>query len=126
MPIRLELGPKDFDKKATVAVRRDNGAKQDLDISSLSTSVPALLDTIQSDMLERARTKYQESITVVEDWKEFVPTLNKNHCIVMPWCEVEQCEDDIKDRSAKEYVSGFSLRRQRFLSFLPSRRACPS
>lgn len=106
VPIRLELGPKDLEKGASVAVRRDTGAKSDLSLDSLKTSVPELLETIQADMLQRARDKYNDSITVVENWADFVPTLNKNHVIVIPWCESEQCEDAIKDRSAKESVEG--------------------
>lgn len=106
VPIRLELGPKDLEKGVSVAVRRDTGAKTDLARDSLSTDVPALLETIQADMLQRARDKYNDSITVVENWSDFVPTLNKNHVIVIPWCESEKCEDAIKDRSAKESVEG--------------------
>lgn len=32
--------------------------------------------------------------------------MNKNHIAALPWCEVEECEDQIKDRSAKESVEG--------------------
>ncbi|ORY92880.1 hypothetical protein BCR35DRAFT_316740 [Leucosporidium creatinivorum] len=102
VPIRLELGPKDLEKSAVVAVVRHDGSKQDLTISDLSTSIPSLLNKIHDDMLNKARQQFDDSITVVEDWKDFVKTLNRNHVIALPWCEVEECEDQIKDRSAKE------------------------
>lgn len=53
-------------------------------------------------MLAKAKKNFDEAITVVEEWKDFVPTLNKNHVIALPWCEVEECEDAIKKRSAQE------------------------
>lgn len=93
-----------------IAVRRDNGEKTTLVITDLENTIPTLLETIQSDMLARAKKTFDEHITVVEEWKDFVPTLNKNHVCAIPWCEVEACEDEIKDRSAKEFVlPSFSL-----------------
>lgn len=55
-------------------------------------------------MYKRARKTYDDHISIVTDWKDFVPTLNRNHVIGIPFCEAEACEDDIKDRSAKECV----------------------
>ncbi|GAA5958839.1 hypothetical protein JCM21900_003946 [Sporobolomyces salmonicolor] len=106
VPIRLELGPKDLEKQAVMSVRRDSGAKESLAASSLTTSIPALLETIHHDMLNRAREVFDSSIIVVEDWAKLVPTLNGNKIVALPWCEVEECEDEIKDRSAKESVEG--------------------
>ncbi len=106
VPIRLELGPKDLDKAVAVAVRRDTAAKASLALGELNASIPALLETIQADMLAKAKASFDEHRKVVTEWKEFVPTLNGNNVCVIPWCEVEECEDQIKDRSAKESVEG--------------------
>lgn len=59
---------------------------------------------MQADMLAKARKTFDEHLKIVYEWKDFVPTLNSNSVVVMPWCEVEACEDAIKDRSAREYV----------------------
>ena len=64
--------------------------------------MPALLNTIQSEMFARAKETYDARLVVVRDWAEFVPTLEKKCVVVVPWCEAEACEDDIKDRSARE------------------------
>ncbi|GJN89250.1 hypothetical protein Rhopal_002229-T1 [Rhodotorula paludigena] len=106
VPIRLELGPKDLEKQAVLSVRRDTGAKESLPLSDLGSSIPALLETIHGDMLARARAQFDSSIVTVEQWEQLVPALNGNNVVVMPWCEVEECEDKIKDRSAKESVQG--------------------
>jgi prolyl-tRNA synthetase len=55
VPLRLEVGPKDQQKGAAMAVRRDDRAKQSLPLAGLATELPALLARIQSDLLARAR-----------------------------------------------------------------------
>ena len=60
-----------------------------------------MLDTIQKDMFKRAKDAYDSRVVAVTKWEDVVPTLDNKSIVVMPWCEVEACEDDIKDRSAK-------------------------
>ncbi|CAE6380866.1 unnamed protein product [Rhizoctonia solani] len=102
VPIRLEIGPMDLEKSSTLSVRRDNSAKSPLPLSDIQISVPALLETIQSDMFNRAKAAYDQRLKVVKDWPELTPTLEQKCVVVIPWCEQESCEDAIKDRSAKE------------------------
>ncbi|CAE6428727.1 unnamed protein product [Rhizoctonia solani] len=102
VPIRLEIGPLDLEKSSTHSVRRDNSAKTHLPLADIQTSVPALLETIQSDMYARAKATYDDRLKVVKEWSELTPTLEKKCVVVIPWCEQESCEDAIKDRSAKE------------------------
>ena len=92
-----------------MSVRRDNGVKAPLDIATLATTIPALLIEIQADMLAKARKNFDEHRRIIFEWKEFVPTLNSNSVVIMPWCEVEACEDEIKERSQRESVPLFPL-----------------
>jgi prolyl-tRNA synthetase len=82
-------------------VRRDNGVKAPLSLDGIADSVTKLLDTIQKDMFTRAKTTYMERLRPVTEWKDVVPTLDAKCVVVMPWCEVEACEDDIKERSGR-------------------------
>lgn len=104
VPLRLEIGPADLEKKQTLSVRRDTGAKSAIPLSDLASTIPALLETIQSDMFNRAKAEYDSRLKPVTDWKEVVPTLDDKCIVVMPWCEEIACEDDIKERSAAAYV----------------------
>ena len=52
-------------------------------------------------MFKRAKDAYDSRVVAVTKWEDVVPTLDNKSIVVMPWCEVEACEDDIKDRSAK-------------------------
>jgi prolyl-tRNA synthetase len=100
----LDFGPKDAEKAQVFSARRDTGAKAPLALADLTKTVPELLETIQKDMFTRAKTKYDESIVVVTKWEDLVPALNAAKVCALPWCDVEACEDNIKERSAAEYV----------------------
>ncbi|GJE93747.1 prolyl-tRNA synthetase [Phanerochaete sordida] len=101
VPLRLELGPADLAKSQTLAVRRDSGVKAPLALADVTTTVPALLETIQADMFRRAKAAYDERLKTITQWDELVPALDAKCCVAMPWCEEEACEDDIKERSGR-------------------------
>lgn len=101
VPIRLEIGPADLKKQQTLSVRRDTGVKAPIPLADVETAVPALLESIHQDMYIKAKDVYDSRLKTVLKWEDVVPTLDAKCVAVMPWCEVEACEDDIKERSAK-------------------------
>nr|GAT55100.1 predicted protein [Mycena chlorophos] len=101
VPLRLEIGPNDLSKQQTVTVRRDNGAKNAVSLNGIAPTISALLDEIQADMFARAKTNYDACLKVITNWDDVVPHLDNKGVVVMPWCEVEECEDDIKERSGR-------------------------
>lgn len=100
VPLRLEIGPQDLAKSQTLTARRDTGAKAPIPLANIESTVSTLLDTIQSDMFARAQETYFSRLREVRTWDDVVPTLDDKCVVVMPWCEAEACEDDIKERSA--------------------------
>jgi prolyl-tRNA synthetase len=102
VPIRIEIGPKDIAKSEYVAVRRDTFQKATYSLSSLTTEVPALLKTIQSDMFTRAKKEFDQHVVKLTEWKDVVPALDAKNIILVPWCEDSDCEDTIKERSGKK------------------------
>ncbi|CAN3372913.1 hypothetical protein DIURU_002803 [Diutina rugosa] len=102
IPLRVEFGPKDAEKQVCTVVRRDTGAKTTVSLANLEDEIKQILDTMQKELLERARKSFDEHRVVVTEWKDFVPTLNAKNVIVAPWCGDASCEDDIKDCSARK------------------------
>ena len=100
IPLRVEFGPKDLAAGSVTAVRRDNSQKYEVALTELATGIRKILDTMQVEMLENARAQFDKHRVVVDEWKDFVPTLNAKNVILSPWCGVTECEDDIKDSSA--------------------------
>uniref|UniRef100_A0A7S1GDH7 proline--tRNA ligase n=1 Tax=Bicosoecida sp. CB-2014 TaxID=1486930 RepID=A0A7S1GDH7_9STRA len=102
VPLRLEIGPRDLAAGVATAVRRDNGEKSQIPLADLATAVPELLETIQADMLARARGVRDSHIAVVNRWEDFVPALDAKNLVLAPWCELTSCEEAVKHRSGAE------------------------
>jgi prolyl-tRNA synthetase len=105
VPIRLEVGPKDLKKNETRSVRRDTGASAQISTTSgFSKSIQDLLNTIQADLFSKAKKVRDDHLIRADNWKDFIVALNGKNLILAPWCETVECEDSVKDRSAKSYV----------------------
>jgi prolyl-tRNA synthetase len=102
VPVRLEVGPKDLANKSVLAVRRDTGAKVSIKLDEIDTKLPELFDEIHNNLYETAKEKFDTHRVTVHEWDDFVHQLNQKNVVVAPWCGVPECEDDIKDGSAKK------------------------
>jgi prolyl-tRNA synthetase len=60
--LRLEIGPKDIEKNAVFAARRDTREKQSIPMDGLADRIHVLLTEIQASLLARA------GITVPRRW----------------------------------------------------------
>ncbi len=100
IPVRIEIGPKDIEANQAVIVRRDTREKIVAAIPELSEKVREVLDTMQKDMLERAR-KHRDSHTYdATTYEEFVQTINEKPGFVRAmWCGDQACEDKIKEET---------------------------
>ncbi len=97
-PIRVEIGPKDIEAGKCVIVRRDTREKTEVALTDLESKVPELLDQIQHEMLERARTHRDEHTYVAKDYEEFKKIFSeKSGFVKAMWCGDRACEDKIKE-----------------------------
>src|SRR5262249_21008962 len=86
VPLRLEIGPKDIEKDQCVLVRRDTREKAFVPLAGLGEHVRRLLDTIQSDLLARARRFVEDHTTRVATYDEFKRVMSeKRGFIVAGW-----------------------------------------
>ncbi|TYZ66754.1 hypothetical protein PybrP1_013093 [[Pythium] brassicae (nom. inval.)] len=109
VPLRFELGPKDLAKQQVRVVRRDNGAKVDLPVAELATAIPALLEQIQRDMLERARGERDARVKRVTEWADFVPALQEGCMVLTPFCNETEWEETVKTKSREESLALMGL-----------------
>ncbi|BAP69629.1 putative prolyl-tRNA synthetase YHR020W [Kluyveromyces marxianus] len=102
IPLRIEMGPKDLEKQQVTCVRRNDGKKVVVSLDELEKRIPEVLEELQQDLFNRAKELFDSHRVIVDEWKGFVPALNKKNVILAPWCGVEECEEDIKASSAKK------------------------
>ncbi|VEL30502.1 unnamed protein product [Protopolystoma xenopodis] len=69
--------------------------------SELEVKLPALLDSIHADMLSRNRDELITRVRPVTCMEDLISSLDQ-HCIcIAPFCGDQNCEDQVKEASAK-------------------------
>jgi prolyl-tRNA synthetase len=104
-PLRLEFGPGESEGHYVTTSRRDIAGKEGkgtIQIADLGTQVPALLDRIQADLYARADAEFRSHVKLITNWEDFCPSLNAKNLCMIPHCLTEECEDGIKDLSARK------------------------
>ena len=100
IPVRIEIGPKDIDAGHAVIVRRDTREKIVADLSELSGKVAEVLETMQKEMLERARAHRDAHTYEARSYEEFKDIIaNKPGFVKAMWCGDEACEIKIKEET---------------------------
>ena len=98
IPVRVELGPKDIENNQCVVVRRDTREKTVVSLDELNTKLAEILETMQADMLARAKEFLNNHICDAHNYAEFVQQAEtKTGFIRGMWCEGLDCELKIKE-----------------------------
>ena len=99
IPVRVEIGPKDIAEGKCVLVRRDTREKLTCALDQVEAEVAKLLDTIQTEMLERARAHREAHTYVAATMEEFEKCFTeKTGFVKAMWCGNQECEDAIKEK----------------------------
>ena len=100
IPLRIEVGPKDIQNGQCVLVRRDNREKTVVALDEVAAAVPALLETEQKEMFERAKAHRDAHTTTAANYEEFKDAIeNKPGFVKAMWCGDRACEDKIKEET---------------------------
>ena len=101
VPIRIEIGPKDIEKKSIVLAKRYNREKSSLGFSEIE-KIPPILDEIQNDMLKTAREQTKANTIDISDYTEFKSKIEKGGFFSAPWCGKLECEEKIKEETGAD------------------------
>ena len=100
IPARIEIGPKDIENNQAVIVRRDTREKYVVSLDVIDTELAGILDTMQSEMLERARAHRDAHTYEAHSYEEFKDIIaNKPGFVKGMWCGEQACEDKIKEET---------------------------
>ncbi|MBL7683874.1 MAG: proline--tRNA ligase [Flavipsychrobacter sp.] len=98
VPVRIALGARDLENNVAEVARRDEKTKESVSLDGLIAHVTNLLDEIQSNMYNKALKFRNESITKVDNWDDFVKTLDdKGGFVAAHWDGTAETEDKIKE-----------------------------
>lgn len=97
IPIRIAIGARDIENNVAEVARRDTKFKQSISLDTLPSFVPELLQDIQQQMYNKAKTYLDDHITPVDTWEDFEKVLEeKGGFISAHWDGTAETEEKIK------------------------------
>lgn len=100
VPLRIELGPRDIEAGKALLFRRDKLEKSEYALADIVSSVKTLLETVQKDMLEAARSRRDKRIVYATDMAGILAGVEGGNFVKAGWCGCRECEDKIKAETA--------------------------
>jgi prolyl-tRNA synthetase len=94
VPLRIEIGPRDLDKKEIVLVRRDTGEKKSVSQDASIETITVELDNISKNLYENAKKFLDENMHRVQNIEE---AKDKKGIVELPWCGNENCALEIEN-----------------------------
>lgn len=102
VPLRIEIGPKDVQNGTAALSRRDipgRDGKSFAPMSALESSVPALLQTIQNNLLAKATAFRDSHIFEVSDYDSFKQVVSEQGWAYAWWSDDRDNEARIKEET---------------------------
>ncbi|MDM1046387.1 proline--tRNA ligase [Myroides sp. 1354] len=98
VPLRIAIGPKDLENGTFEVARRDTFTKEIVAKDSIVTYVQDMLEEIQTNLFDKAKTYRDSHITEANSFEEFKDLLeNKGGFISAHWDGTIETEEKIKD-----------------------------
>ena len=98
VPVRVAIGMRDLENNVVEVARRDTKEKKQYSLTGLPAALHQLLEEIQQNLFDRAKSFRDEHITKVDSWEEFVKVLEeKGGFIAAHWDGTSETEEKIKE-----------------------------
>lgn len=94
VPLRIEIGPKDIEKKEIVLVRRDTNEKKSVLINDSVKIVKEYLDKISKHLYDNAKRLLEENMHRVKTEEE---AKRLKGIVELPWCGTKDCALQIEN-----------------------------
>jgi len=100
VPIRIEIGPRELENNQVVLVRRDTGEKTLLPQEGLLDKIKELLEQIQSDLFNKAKTFRDANTLPEDDYEQFKKKIEEpGGFFRVHWCGSAECENQFQETS---------------------------
>ena len=99
IPLRIEIGPLDVEKKSVVFVRRDTGKKEVVSLVNVNKKLKNVLEEIQDVLLKKAERLLKDAVVKIDSLSELKNVVEKKKIAFAPVCGSRKCEDDLKFES---------------------------
>ncbi len=109
VPVRVEVGPKDVEKKQVVLVRRDTGKKFFVKETEMVEKIKELLVDIQNNLYEKSKKLTLDNMVDVKNTKELKKAIKDKKLAKAFWCGDQNCEEMLKDQTGGAKILNMPL-----------------
>ncbi len=100
VPIRIAIGARDLQNNVVEVARRDTKEKQTISLDGITDRISSMLEEIQLNLFNKAKSYRDEHITKVDSWEEFEKVLDeKGGFVSAHWDGSAETEDRIKEKT---------------------------
>ena len=96
VPVRLVMGPRDLENGTIEVMRRDTLEKETLSIEGIETRVKDLLEDIQNNIYNKAKTYLDSHIYTCDNYDKFKERIKDGGFFLCPWDGTSETEAQIK------------------------------
>jgi prolyl-tRNA synthetase len=109
IPIRIEVGPKDVEKKQVTLVRRDNGKKIQVKESEITKTIESTLEEIQKNLYNKSKKLTLDNTIEVKNKTELKKAIKNKKLAKAFWCENPKCEEMLKHETGGAKILNMPL-----------------
>lgn len=99
VPVRIEVGPKDVEKKQAIIVRRDTGKKEAFPTGKLAEEITKTLKEIQTGLLRKSAEFLKNNTTEVKSMDELKAAASNKKAATGAYCGSRECEEKLKAKT---------------------------
>ena len=99
VPVRIEIGPKDLEKKSVMLVRRDTLEKKPVKEDKLLDEIENARKEIKKDLVKKADGWFNKQVSEADTIKDLAEELEKSGFIKIPFCT-----DELEGKACAEVV----------------------
>ena len=100
VPIRIEIGPRDLEKKAVVIARRDLNSKESVNEKDVVNYVNKITKEYTGNLIKQASVNFEGNIADVKTAEDMKKALQEQKIIRVPFCSIEmdgaKCAESIE------------------------------
>jgi len=100
IPLRIEIGPRDLEKKQVIISKRNTGEKKIVKIKDVKKIVPQLLEEMQKELYENAKKLLKNNTKKTESKKETIEYIKDKKMAMVPMCSQAKCEETLKTETS--------------------------
>lgn len=104
VPVRVEIGPRDIERKTVVVVRRDTGEKVTEIEGKITSRVTSLLADVQSNLLARADEYQKGKIIFAKSAKDIGAAIKNEKIARLAWCGDVKCAAEIEKAADASFL----------------------